>query len=854
MLKNETLTIQGSEKIITTEKNLSAVIEAGRVYVFIVPSRDGQNGRRIFLAECKTGDVIPFLATRAEAMERGDICDWKFVIIPMEPTSVRIIDCEDSHRELFIRKANLFNVRVRYFDEDIVEFYRMKSTRDMINIFATGKQAENAKTKSFRIMLEQMTGKGKITEMEFTNSKLYNAVVAICSRLDIDLIPYDVLTSTCGERFNLEDVARLSGFPIRNVVLTDDWYLNDAGILLVYLDGTSNPMVAIPKALRGYRLYNPQTGESTVITREIAEHILPQAVTVYRPLPATALTFKDITKYAIKEIRPSDVVFTTALALVGTIIGLLIPLMNEKVYDLFIPLGDQKGLVGVCMVILSCMLGNVGFSIIRNLSSFRNNTRMSRAIQAAMYDRVFNMPDSSLRQFETADLIQRVLSISELFGAIAEVIVTQGLATVLSLIYLARMWSYSPELSKAGIVMTLITVLIMILLTLSGLRVSKSQMEEDGKISSMLYQFFGGISKIRIACAEERALSQYIAHYSKSIGYTRDLRRKTNAVTILSEAASTIFSIVLFYLVVRQSVDVTPGQFMGFNTAFSSFSTAILSLVTATTTVGVLMPAIERVKVVLESIPETDTLLSMPGEITGDIELNNVSFKYDENGPMVINDINLHIRPGEYIGIVGSSGCGKSTLMKLLLGFEKPTEGNIYYDGQDIDDMNKRQLRRKFGVVLQDGALIPGSIYDNITITAPNAKPEDVMTALEAVGLKKDVEAMPMGLHTVLSEGTGQISGGQKQRVLIARAIINRPRILFFDEATSALDNITQAHVADSLANLKPTRVVIAHRLSTIMKCDRILVMDKGRIVEEGTFTELIRLGGMFTEFSKRQM
>lgn len=854
MLKGETFTIQGSEKITTKGKNLSVVIDTGRVYVYIVPNKDGQNGRRIFLTECKSGDFIPFLYTRSEAMEHDDIRDWYFVIVPLEKTTVHIIDCTDSHKATFINNAKINNISVQNFDEDLVEFYRMNSMRDMVNIFASGRQTENARINSFRIMLEQLRGKGKICEIEFSTNKLYNSVATICNSLGIDIVSFDILTSVCGNHFEIEDIARLSGFPIREVVLTDDWYKSDAGPLLVYVDEKNNPMVALPKALKGYKLYDPETGVSTVITREISKHIMPQAVTVYRPLPAASLNFKDVVRYGIKEIRPADVAIMLILAFVGAIIGLLIPIMNEKIFDEFIPLGDESGLAGLCMVIISCMLGNVGFSMVRNLSAFRNNTRMRNAIQAAMYDRVFNMPNSNLRQFETADLIQRVMSVSQLFGTITEVVTTQGLTIVLSLIYLVKMWDYSPELSKAGIFMTLITVIIMILLTLSGLRASRSQMDEDGKISSMLYQFLGGIAKIRMAGAEERALNQYIAHYSKSIGYTRSLRRKTNGVTIFGDAAQTAYSIVIFYLVVRQAVDVTPGQFMGFNTAFSSFSSAILSLSTAIMSVEILLPVIDRIKVVLESIPETDTELSMPGEITGDIELNNVSFSYDPNGPVVLKDINLHIHPGEYIGIVGSSGCGKSTLMKLLLGFEKPTEGKIYYDGQDIDDMNKRQLRKKFGVVLQNGALLPESIYENIKITAPNATLSDVETALDTVGLKDDVDAMPMGLHTVLSEGSGQISGGQKQRILIARAIINRPKILFFDEATSALDNITQAHVADSLANLKSTRIVIAHRLSTIMKCDRILVMDNGRIVEEGTFDKLIELGGIFADFSKRQM
>ena len=244
----------------------------------------------------------------------------------------------------------------------------------------------------------------------------------------------------------------------------------------------------------------------------------------------------------------------------------------------------------------------------------------------------------------------------------------------------------------------------------------------------------------------------------------------------------------------------------------------------------------------------------MPGDLTGEIEISNVTFAYEEDSPPVIRDLSFHIKAGEYIGIVGSSSCGKSTLLKLLLGFEKPQTGRIYYDRRDIDGIDKRELRKRLGVVLQNGGLITGSIYDNITITSSSATMEQVKQAVRDAGLEKDIADMAMGLHTILSEGDGSISGGQKQRILIARAIVNKPKLLFFDEATSALDNTTQAMVCESLDQLKATRIVIAHRLSTIIHCDRIFVMDGGQIVEEGNFEQLMERKGLFYELASRQI
>ena len=310
----------------------------------------------------------------------------------------------------------------------------------------------------------------------------------------------------------------------------------------------------------------------------------------------------------------------------------------------------------------------------------------------------------------------------------------------------------------------------------------------------------------------------------------------------------------MIYWIAAQSASITMGSFVGFNSAFGMVSGAISSLFSALISYQLLKPTYRRVKAILETVPEGGGDKRLPGQLTGSIDLDHVAFSYDPETPPVFRDLSLHIRPGEYVGIVGASGCGKSTLLKLLLGFEKATSGRIYYDDQDMDELDLQELRKHFGVVLQDGELISGSIFENITLTAPNAGRTRVEQVVEAVGLARDIQEMPMGLETMVSEHCNTISGGQKQRILIARAIINRPNILFFDEATSALDNLTQAQVCKALEEMGSTRVVIAHRLSTIQSCDRILVMDHGDIVEEGNYEQLMAQGGLFHELASRQI
>ena len=221
--------------------------------------------------------------------------------------------------------------------------------------------------------------------------------------------------------------------------------------------------------------------------------------------------------------------------------------------------------------------------------------------------------------------------------------------------------------------------------------------------------------------------------------------------------------------------------------------------------------------------------------------------------PYVIDGLDLKIRAGEYVAIVGTTGCGKSTLLRLLLGFETPEKGAVYYDGKDLAKLDLRSLRRHIGTVTQNGTLFQGDIYSNIVISAPQLSLDEAWEAAEIAGIADDIRAMPMGMQTVISEGQGGISGGQKQRLMIARAVAPRPKILLFDEATSALDNKTQKKVSDALDALKCTRIVIAHRLSTIRNCDRILVLSGGKIRESGTYDELIAQKGFFAELVERQ-
>jgi ABC-type bacteriocin/lantibiotic exporter with double-glycine peptidase domain len=308
------------------------------------------------------------------------------------------------------------------------------------------------------------------------------------------------------------------------------------------------------------------------------------------------------------------------------------------------------------------------------------------------------------------------------------------------------------------------------------------------------------------------------------------------------------------YLSARPGETPLPtGQFLAFMATFTQFLIAMLYFSTALTSVFGIVPLYERAAPILHEMPEVVAAKSDPGPLSGAIEVNQIHFGYSSDGPLALQDVCLSVRPGQFVAIVGPSGSGKSTLLRLLLGFERPHGGSIYYNGKDLTALNLQKVRQQMGVVLQDGVLMRGPLYLNIIGSLPLTI-DDAWRAARMAAVDLDIKEMPMGMHTVVSEGGRGFSGGQRQRIMIARAIARNPRFLFFDEATSALDNETQAVVNSSLECLQTTRVVVAHRLTTIRRADCIYVLDKGRVVQQGTFEELIAQEGLFREMARRQM
>ncbi len=837
--------LQSPHALLTENMNDAYRVVQGSVIVYLVPVKKGSIERRKRIAELNKGDIFPSYAYRNEAFDV-----WKFLVVPKSGEAELELLENGSTKPLkrnFIHKCGIPKLEEEGFERCLEEFYLGQSLKDegFIVHSEIAKKVVSGQTAATIISIAESA-----EEAPVQGSNTYRVIAQGCKAAGIEVASEARILSCCGAKMAVPDVARISNFTCREVVLEQKWYRQECGVLLGTLD---DALVALyRKKGKSYVLYD---GEKEVpITAEIAEKISPKAHSIGRALPRTRLTGKDLLRFCKKSIPKKSIVALALLGLAGTLIGILLPTLNQKIYDEYIALGDFGMVIQLCVLIGSFMLGNVFFSMVKKLTEYGVSCHVNYDLQNAVYWRIFQLPESFFRSYDSGDLAQRLGQAGSSGAQVVSQVTGAGFGMVFSLFYLWRMIKYSGKLTVWALIMSLVFALLSYFLETRSLRYETLQADTSGKAVAKLYQYLGGVDKIRMAGAEERAILEYLIPFTQEQKYEIQGKRITAVSEVLSDVSTYLFSMILYFVIIKKNQDISVGNFMAFNSAFGTFSSALMQLISGCMTIFRLKPIYTRLKPIFDTQPEDDEQKQIVQSLSGSIELEHVSFGYSPEAGNVLNDISLQIHPGEYVAIVGPSGCGKSTLLKLLLGFETPTQGKIRYDGKSLSGLDAHSLRRNLGVVLQDGKLIAGSIYDNITITCPNPTMKAVNEVIEAVGLKADIDQMPMGVQTVLSESGNTISGGQQQRILIARAIMNKPQVLFFDEATSALDNLTQAKVCQSLDDMHVTRVVIAHRLSTIQNCDRILVFNNGQIQEEGNFESLMAQKGLFYNMAKRQI
>lgn len=663
--------------------------------------------------------------------------------------------------------------------------------------------------------------------------------------------PREVPDSITDMNDTLEYLMRPHGIMRRNVSLEKGWYKDASGPMIGTLKDGGDIVALIPAGLSGYLIIDPQSG-SRMKANGKSEGLLDKvAIAFYKPFPSKKIGIAGLLKYIVENITSADIALIVIATLVVTLIGFISPKLNEILFSDIIESGSIRALGAIGVFIICVSISSLMLTTVKEMVVSRLTSRVGLTVQAASMMRMLSLPADFFKDYGSGELANRAGYIDLLVERLLQVIFTTGLTSLFSLAYISQIFTYAPVLVAPAMFVIITTLVISVLSAVVQVRISREQMEFASKESGMSYALISGIQKIKLSGAEKRAFARWSKAYTDSAKLLYDPPTFLKVNTALTLAVTLAGTIVIYYAAAKSGVSVS--EYYAFNVAYGMISGAFTLLAGIALQAAQIGPILEMTSPILTTEPEVAEEKQVVERLMGSIELNNVTFTYNENMPNVLDGLSLKISPGQYVAIVGKTGCGKSTLMRIMLGFEKPQRGGVFYDGKDIERMDLKSLRRKIGSVMQSGKLFIGDLYSNIVINNPRLTLDEAWEAAEMAGFADDIRSMPMGMFTLVSEGSGGISGGQRQRILIARAIAPKPRILMFDEATSALDNITQKIVSESLEKLKCTRIVIAHRLSTIRQCDRIIVLDKGHIIEDGSYDELIAKNGFFAELVERQ-
>ncbi|WP_338702360.1 NHLP bacteriocin export ABC transporter permease/ATPase subunit [Streptomyces sp. Q6] len=650
----------------------------------------------------------------------------------------------------------------------------------------------------------------------------------------------------------VEQIAVASRIRTRPVRLSGDWWRQDSGPLVGFRAASGAP-VALLWRRGGYEAVNAAGDRRSRVDEDNAEDFEERAVMLYRPLPEGELTPRGLLRFSVRALG-GDIRRLLLAGLVTVGLGALVPVATGQVLGRYVPNAETGPITQMSLAIIVSGVVSAVFMLVQNMSVLRIEGRVESVLQPAVWDRLLRLPTRFFASRSTGELASAAMGISairRLLSGVGPVVVQSVTIGAMNLVLLLV---YSVPLALAALGLLVLVAGVFLTLGLMELRWQRRLVKLGNKLNNQAFQTLRGLPKLRVAGAESFAYGAWAKEFAQSRELQRRAGRIKNVTTVLNAVYLPLCSLVMFMLLAGPARgSLSAAAFLTFNTAVTMLLTSVTQLTGALISAAAVLPMYEQIKPVLDAEPEVRGAATQPGELTGALEARGVSFRYTDDGPLVLDDVSVSIGPGEFVAVVGESGCGKSTLLRLLIGFDAPTYGSVLYDGQDLSALDQAAVRRQCGVVLQNAQPLTGSILDCIC-GAESFTQEEAMAAAEMAGLAEDIKRMPMGLHTMIAGG-GAISGGQRQRLMIAQALIRRPRILFFDEATSALDNETQRIVIDSTRALRATRVVIAHRLSTVLDADRVVVMSQGRVVQQGSPAELLAdAGGRLHELVRRQM
>ena len=678
--------------------------------------------------------------------------------------------------------------------------------------------------------------------------RLFAAMEALGRILNIS-IPYTSNPEPTVEWYQ-EHYFRPQGIMWRTVQLSGSWYRDAMGVMLGFFED-GRPVVLFPAWNSGCFYKDPDTGRRLRVTPALAKRLRPEATLYYRPLPMRKLVGRDIWEYVRSSVSPAELLLLLAATVAALLLGMVTPAMTKLLTANVAQLSDLRLLSVILLVLLLVTGAAFLVTAMKQLLLARISTKVAIPLQAAFMMRVLTAPAGALRAFSAGDLGSRIGTMYNSLKMLLNMLLSILLTAACSLICIPQMFFYAPAPALIALIITLTLVVLYAVVIRTRAAVSENRMSYQAEESGLTYALIDGMQKITLAGAEKRAFAVWARVYRNSVRLIYDPPLLLKVFGVLTPVLLLAGTIGLYPAAARAVLP--PSSFYAFLSSYAILTGALTTISANAVSFADALPVFRVLGPVMDFVPETGGRKEVVQRLKGNISLRNVTFRYSENMPPVLENLNMEIHSGEYVGIVGTTGSGKSTIFRLLLGFETPNHGEIRYDGKNLSSLDVTSLRRKLGIVLQNGEVFQGTILSNITVSGTNLTEDDAWAAAEVAGIAEDIRRMPMKMNTPLPDFGRGISGGQKQRLLIARAIAAKPSVLFFDEATSALDNLTQKMVSDALGEMACTRIVIAHRLSTVQNCDRILCLDKGHIVEEGSYEELMQKHGFFAQLVERQ-
>ena len=698
-------------------------------------------------------------------------------------------------------------------------------------------------------VIDSLRGKSRYHADGTSMENLRHELELICQFYKVD-IP-SVFHDTKDVNEFIDYMTHPSGIMHRRVMLEGNWWKDCDGALLAVTKDKGEFCALLPRKTGGYSFWNTSSGAREKLTSKHKDMFEKEALCFYEPLPEEVKNGKQLLFFLFKHIAIFDYAIVLLATLLATLLGMMTPYISGIIFSRLIPSGKTDIVFTTAILLLITVLAAYIMSVVRTGTLERIKNRMENVVQNALMSKLMHLPPRFFQRKSAGGLATIITYLDRLPMVIADVLLGPCITAVFSFAYVIQIGVLAPSLALPAFVTLIAQALIIIFSIKQKLRLTREELNANMEVKGITYSAISGIQRIKLSGSEKRIVSRWAKAYKNRAKAAYKVYFPSTMQNELVVAAALAGTLWVYFSGASRGIELS--QFVVFLSAFSIATNNITSLSECAQHLPFLKPSLKLIEPIPSETPETSAGKTVVGRLSGAIEMSHVTFRYSEKSPVVLDDLNLKIKPREYIAIVGRSGCGKSTLMRLLMGFEKPESGMVMYDQKDLAELDPASLRRNIGVVLQNGKLFAGSIFSNITISAPWLTLKEAWEAAEMAGMADDIRNMPMGMHTLISEGSGGISGGQKQRLMIARAIAPKPKILMFDEATSALDNITQKKVSDTLDTLNCTRVVIAHRLSTIRNCDRILVMDKGKIAEDGSYDELIAKNGLFAELVERQ-